>query len=163
MYSDLRITNLANYLFSRYKISKRYGCPLRKGEGTITYAYACCACSGSGGSGRDEIPAAGPRSVAAALRAGHPAAVVAVDRGGDRAAAGARADSDPLRADADGDARIPPIAIDPIIPVATDLHVDLRELKAFRLRGDDGQLQLAEQETISAHIVEALGSQRGLS
>jgi hypothetical protein len=81
------------------------------------------------------------RSIALTLSSCHSTAIVPVDRGGDGAAVLPRADGYAPRADTDGEiaispiAPLTPVAIDPIIPVATNLHVaaDLCHFEVFRL------------------------------
>jgi hypothetical protein len=81
--------------------------------------------------------------VALALLARHPAAVVPFDCGGDGVASVPRAYNDAPGTDTDGEIAISPIApltavpIDPIFPVATNLHVkaDLGHFEIFRLGG----------------------------
>ncbi|MGB8400508.1 hypothetical protein, partial [Bradyrhizobium sp.] len=86
-------------------------------------------------------------SIAHTLPAGHPAAVVPIDRGGDRAAALSRANDDAAGANADGCTRIPSIAMGAlvtvvsvaigalltVVSVATHLDVDLGHFQIFRL------------------------------
>jgi hypothetical protein len=89
-----------------------------------------------------------------ALLARHPAAVVPFDCGGDGAASVPRADGYAPRAETDSEIAISPIAplsavaIDPIIPVATHLHINanLCHFEVFRLGGNAPNKQRSDRD-----------------